>query len=92
MVDPILGLLALARMFGLLVVGLRYLWSCLDMPPPEFGWRAPLDSGPAKPCWTEAIESDGRFGYAREGCVHDLLMELDARARRDDYPIPKLFD
>jgi hypothetical protein len=89
MVDPILGLVAMATMFGLFVAGLRLMWSMIEMPPPEFEWRVPLDTGPAEPCWTETIASDGRFAYAREGCVHDLLMELDARANRGDYPIPR---
>ncbi len=54
--------------------------------------KEPLDTGPAEPCWTEAIASDGRYRYARSQCVHDPLMELDARAARNDFPIPKAYD
>ena len=61
-------------------------------PAPVFDWRGPLDSGPEEPCWTEEIVSDGRYRYARSHCPHDLLMELDERARRDDYPIPKTYE
>ena len=46
----------------------------------------PIDTGPVEPCWTEEIASDGRFLHARSQCVDDLLMELDARARRGDFP------
>ena len=63
----------------------------LRLPPlPGSNWRAPLDTGPEEPCWTEEIVSDGRYLYARSHCPHDLLMELDERARRGDYPVPNV--
>ena len=46
----------------------------------------PFYVGPSEPCWTEEIVSDGRYTYARQECVNDLLMELDARARRGEPP------
>ena len=60
-------------------------------PEPRFDWRGPVDTGPAEPCWTEEIAADGRYSYARSHCPHDLLMEMDDRARRDDYPIPRVY-
>ena len=56
-------------------------------PAPAFELRPPLDTGPAEPCWTEEIPSDGRFRYARSHCDHDLLMERDSRARVRDFSI-----
>jgi hypothetical protein len=43
----------------------------------------------AEPCWTEDRGSDGRRGLARAECVNDALMEMDARAARGDFPIPR---
>ena len=54
-------------------------------PSPAFESRPPLETGSAEPCWTEAIISDGRYRYARSECVDDLLMELDARAKREEF-------
>ena len=51
--------------------------------------RGLIDTGPRpEPCWTEEIGRDGRNVYARAQCPSDLLMELDARAERWDYPVP----
>ena len=51
------------------------------------------DTGPgAEPCWSEEIARDGRFTYARAQCPNDLLMELDARAHRRDFPIPIAYE
>ena len=51
------------------------------------------DTGPgAEPCWSEEIGRDGHFSYARAQCPNDLLMELDARARRRDFPIPIVYE
>ena len=61
-------------------------------PSPVLAWRAPLDTGPAAPCWTEAMPSDGRFRYARSECVHDMLMELDALAAVGEFPITKRYE
>ena len=47
-----------------------------------------LDTGPAQACWTEEIGRDGVYAFARAQCPNDALMELDARARRGDFPIP----
>jgi hypothetical protein len=58
--------------------------------PAEVPGRQPLDTGPAEPCWTEEIKRDGRYLYARSQCVHDNLMELDARAARGDFPVREL--
>ena len=52
--------------------------------PPDL--NEPFYLGPSEPCWTEEIVSDGRYTYARRECVNDVLMELDARARRGDPP------
>lgn len=46
----------------------------------------PFHVGPSEPCWTEAIVSDGRYSYARGQCVNDVLIELDGRARRGEWP------
>lgn len=56
-------------------------------PGPALESRPPLDTGPAEPCCTEEIISDDRFRYARSHGEHDMLMELDARARVNDFPI-----
>jgi hypothetical protein len=50
--------------------------------------RQPLDTGPAEPCWTEEIRRDGALSLARGECVKSMLMELDKRAARGDFPIP----
>lgn len=52
--------------------------------------RQLLDTGPQEPCWTEEIGRDGGFIYARSQCPDDLLMELDERAGRNDFPIPNI--
>ena len=54
--------------------------------------RLILEAGPLEPCWTETIVSDGRYVYARSQCPNLLLMELDARAARGDFPIPRVYD
>ena len=50
--------------------------------------RQPLDTGPAAPCWTEEIRRDGALSLGRGEFVSDMLMELDKRAARGDFPIP----
>jgi hypothetical protein len=82
--------LLLLFLLGLAIfpVGLILMWRDVR-PAPRLPARAPLDTGPAEPCWTEAIGSDGRYSYARAHCPNDLLMEMDARAARGDFPIPK---
>ncbi|MEA3044072.1 MAG: hypothetical protein QOH47_1910 [Sphingomonadales bacterium] len=47
------------------------------------GTGAPPPGPAAEPCWTEAIASDRRYRYARAQCVDDVLMEADARMRRE---------
>ena len=81
----LLALLMVVMAFGPLL----YLAHALSRLPPSpvFELRAPLETGSAEPCWTEAIVSDGRYHYARSECVDDWLMELDARAKREDFPI-----
>ena len=56
--------------------------------PPEPLWRAPFDTGPNEPCWTEEISRHGGLVYARSQCVNDALMEMDARTGRGDFPVP----
>ena len=56
------------------------------------GGRQPIDTGPVQPCWIEEVGRDGRIVYARAQCPNHLLLELDARARRHDFPIPILYD
>jgi hypothetical protein len=51
--------------------------------------RRPLDTGPDEPGWTETIASDGRHVYGRAQSADAVLIALDARAARDDFPIPK---
>ncbi|MEA3029621.1 MAG: hypothetical protein QOJ53_1298 [Sphingomonadales bacterium] len=47
------------------------------------GAGAPPPGPAAEPCWTEAIASDRRYRYGRAQCVDDVLMEADARMRRE---------
>jgi hypothetical protein len=45
-------------------------------------WRADPEHSatlPYRPCWTEEIESDRRYRYARGQCVNEELIELEAR-------------
>jgi hypothetical protein len=45
-------------------------------------WRADPEHSatpPHRPCWTEEIESDRRYRYARAECVNEELVELEAR-------------
>jgi hypothetical protein len=60
----------------------------------RFGRRA--SPGPdrpprAEPCWQETIGREGDRVHARSQCVDDVLMEMDARAARGDFPIPKTY-
>ena len=36
-----------------------------------------------------AIARSGGLSYGRGQCVNDALMQMDARAARRDFPIPK---
>ena len=56
--------------------------------PDAFYARGPIDTGPYTPCWTETIRSEGGLILGRAECVNDVLMEMDARAARGDFPIP----
>ena len=86
MVDPIaLFLVGVPAAFAAAWLGLTMAGRGASEP-----FRDSIDTGPFEPCWTEAIESDGRYRYSRGQCVNDLLMELDARARRGDFPLPQL--
>jgi hypothetical protein len=54
--------------------------------------REPPDgirSIPQEPCWTEAIARDGWRSFERSECVDDVLMRMDARAARGDFPVPR---
>jgi hypothetical protein len=70
-------------------VGLGFLWLSIGPAPRPAIGRQPIDTGPAEPCWSEEIGGDGRYRLARRHCPHALLMEMDARAARGDFPIPK---
>ena len=50
--------------------------------------RPPRDT---EPCWTEQLGADDRLTYARSQCVDDVLMEMDAKAARGDFPIPRVY-
>jgi hypothetical protein len=52
--------------------------------------RQYIDTGPTfEPCWTEELGRGRQLIYARSLCVNDPLIELDARAARGDFPIPR---
>ena len=85
-------LLALLMSLAILPACVVMVRAIMRLPPPTFDGRYPIDSGPGEPCWTEGIPSDDRFRYGRSHCVHDLLMEMDARADRGDFPIPKIYE
>lgn len=73
-------------------VGLGLMW-CIVRPAP--GWPdaiQPLDTGPVEPCWSEEIGRAGPYRLGRAHCPHALLMELDARAARGDFPVPRMYD
>ena len=84
-----LELLAILAGVAFFPVGLGLMWRCVRPAPGRAG-RQPLDTGPAEPCWTEEIGRDGRHVLARAHCPHDLLLELDARAARGDFPVAHL--
>jgi hypothetical protein len=64
------------------------------LPKPGSGWRTarrsnkPDRAAPDESGWTETIASDDRHSYGRSHCVNDALMEMDARARSGDFPLP----
>jgi hypothetical protein len=60
-------------------------------PAPLFG-RDPIDTGPSQPCWTETIRREGGLILGRGECVNDMLMEMDKRASRRDFPIPIAYE
>jgi hypothetical protein len=51
-------------------------------------WPGPDRSRRGEPCWQETIGREGDRVHARSQCVDDVLMEMDARAARGDFPIP----
>lgn len=84
-----LELLAIVVGVAFFPVGLGLMWLGRG-PAPERDTTQPLDTGPAEPCWSEEIGRNGPFRLARAHCPHDLLMELDARAARGDFPLMEL--
>jgi hypothetical protein len=50
------------------------------------------DRQPWEPCWTEELAADGQLSYGRSCCVHSDLMEVDSRADRGVFPIPRTHD
>jgi hypothetical protein len=84
---------AVALVIGLGAVLILSLAGWLDPRRPRRG--APR-GGPERhrwePCWDEEIARHGRLSYGRYRCVHDDLMELDARAARQDFPIPQIYE
>jgi hypothetical protein len=58
--------------------------------PAELLGRRPLDTGPGEPCWTEEIGREGALSLGRGQCVDDMLMELDRRAARGEFPVGEL--
>lgn len=50
--------------------------------------RPPRDG---EPCWTELLGQEGCRTFARGQCVDDVLMEMDARAARGEFPIPRVY-
>ena len=50
--------------------------------------RVGAEAAPDEPCWTETIASGSRHSHGRSHCLNDELMEMDARARSGDFPIP----
>ena len=85
----VIELLAILAGTAFLPVGLGLMWLKLR-PAPGWTGRQPLGTGPAEPCWTEEIGGDGRLRYARAHRPHDLLLELDSRAARGDFPVGEL--
>ena len=84
-----LELLAILAGVAFIPLGLGLMWRNVG-PAPDRSDRRQLDTGPAEPCWTEEIGRDERLVLARAHCPHDLLMELDARAARWDFPAGEL--
>jgi hypothetical protein len=50
--------------------------------------RPPRDG---EPCWMELLGEEGGRTLARGQCVDDVLMEMDARAARGEFPIPRIY-
>ncbi|TMJ17314.1 MAG: hypothetical protein E6G92_13360 [Alphaproteobacteria bacterium] len=84
-----LELLAILAGVAVFPLGLGLMWMRLEPAPAEPG-RQLLDTGPAEPCWTEEVGRDGALSLRRGECVHDMLIELDARAARGDFPVKEL--
>jgi hypothetical protein len=82
-------LLAILAGVAVFPLGLGLIWMRLG-PAPAGPSRRTLDTGPAEPCWTEEIGREGALSLGRGECVHDMLMELDERAARGDFPVKEL--
>lgn len=73
----------LFAMTALLLIGLIPIWA-------ERRHRHAAERRAAdhEPCWTEEMESDDKFRYARSYCFDEGLHEMDARARAGEFNTP----
>jgi len=78
--------IGLALVFAIIAAGPAFAWLY------ELSHRPSMPERPVRagePCWTEEVAEDGDRKLARSLCVDDVLMEMDARAVRGDFPIPR---
>ena len=78
--------LELGSVFGMLILGaagfFAGIWLAAAASRLGGVWRSDTESTNSAwhdPCWTEEIESDQRYRYARGQCVNEELIELEAR-------------